>query len=194
MALTTAKTKGIRKLADGQAPTIRADIAGIVDDIGAAAWPNGTVLPSAAADKWPGRLFFHDTEDTLYVCSDSLVWLPVGGLVTVDLAALGAPAAGYSYDTAGGASYAWRSGKRVDLRLRIKRTSGVLVHGEKVFQVSTAFLPSGAGAWPLAAVQAGGAAAAAAVGGVLDAAGSVHPLSPNGTSTTLEVNGSYYIP
>lgn len=191
--LTTTRTKGVRKLANAQAPTIRADIAGIVDDIAAAAYPSGSALPSASADKWPGRSFWHTTEKTWYVC-DGTTWLPVGGQQTIPLASFGEPAPGYEYDTAGGASYVYQSGRRIDVRLRVRRTSGVLSHGDYVFQTEVEFTPAGAGAWVLPAVQAGGAATASAVGASLTSSRLLIPLSPNGTSTTLEVNGSYYIP
>lgn len=192
--LGTTKFKGIRKLANAQTPTLRADISGIVDDIGASVFASGSTLPSATADKWAGRTFFHTVEDTYYVCSDTLTWLPVGGERLLTLSSFGAPASGYAYDTAGGASYVRRSGKRIDLRLRIARGTGVLGHGVKVFQAAAAYLPAGSGAWPLASIQSGGAQSASVVGAVIDAAGSIHPLSPSGISDTLEVCGAYYIP
>lgn len=192
MGLTSSRTKGVRKLADGQKPTIRADVSGIIDDLLDSMFGAGATLPTGAA-LWVGRPFFHTTEKTWYV-SDGEGWFPVGATRPLDLSTFGTPASGYAFDNTNGASYVYRSGRRIDIRLRLQRTSGVLTHGAAVFNVASAFLPAGAGAWPLAAVQAGGAGNAQAVAAVLNASGSVAALSPNGSTTVLEVSGFYFIP
>lgn len=194
MGLGTDRKWGIRRVLNTLDLNPEVESTGIRDDIGAAAWGFGTALPTAAEAKWPGRSFFHTTERTWYVCDHNGQWLAVGGQYAVALGTFGTVATGYAFENTEGASYVYRSGKRVDIRLRIKRSSGALSHGEPVFTTSSAYRPAGIGAWPLAAIQAGGAASASVVAAVLNQSGTISPLSPSGVSTTLEVSGAFYLP
>lgn len=193
MGLGTDRKWGIRRILNTLGPNPEAESTGIRDDLGAAVFASGTQTPTAAEDKWPGRAFWHTTELTWYVC-DGTNWLPVGGQRTIALGTFGTLASGYVYDTAGGASYVYRAGKRVDVRLRVRKSSGVLVHGEPVLTTTAAYRPAGIGPWPFAALQSGGGAAANAVAAVLNESGTVAPLSPSGVSVVLELSGSYYLP
>lgn len=195
MALSPDRVRGIRKMLNTGGINPEADTGGIRDDIASAVWPEGTSLPSAAADKWEGRLFWHTVQSVLYVC-DGTNWLPVGGTYEVPVGTFGSATTNYELDATGGASYVYRSGRRIDVRLRLRRKTGTVVHGEVAFQIASGFRPAGIGAWPLAGIQATSpnTESARAVGIVLNQAGGVQALTPTGNSNVIEFSGSYFLP
>lgn len=191
MGLSQERDRGIRAVTNTTAPNPEAESEGIRADLIAAIWPSGTSLPTAESEKWDGRLFWHEGQSVLYVC-DGTNWLAVGGTYAVPLGSFGTLDSDYEFDATGGASYVYRSGKRIDVRMRLRRKTGAVVHGETLFTIATAFRPAGVGAWPLAGVQAGsGNARVIAV--VLNQSGTLAALNPEGTPNVVELNGSYFI-
>jgi hypothetical protein len=177
---------------DTFAGIIKAAYGKAITDNNKLVYPMGDTLPTSTEAKVIGRLFYKTDEMQLYVYTGA-VWAPVGGRVNITPAAFMNLASGYSLiNNASSTPYIYRTGKRMDFKLRIQRNAP-LSHGGVIATIRSPYTPLGTGAVAIPALQSGGNASASTVGcGILGQNATIVTYGTDRTSDVIELAGAYF--